>query len=392
MVPLNQKAFWIYVISGCAMVLAGWCLTQSQGYRIFPSREYVQFQQATKEYQSARDAWTKETNQWGQLRSSWRKRRDIWQQQRAAWEQWSSDHFVQFEQRRFEEALVGTGPTSAIEDVGLRELAETVILLARSSGLDSSIVVTPDERARAISVLVSTDGQGRTWIVMYQAQAVVLLEQRRLAQLLAGDTTVIRPELPERPAAPRHPDPLPNEPVEPTAPIFPTSAPMMGQLPYQGSSYQLPIIWLVASVVFMLGFVLAGLIGYRVNGQSQDFHPLRAFPKFIFGWLVILAAAPGWLLFQFIRLLLSDLGPFWGWLRRKLGRQTEEDQFADLITQLREIEVRAAEREDSELEGKARGLLARVRERRSEDTLAVLRARAGEIGIGLDALDEADRV
>src|SRR3989339_177131 len=100
MVPLNQKAFWIYVISGCAMVLAGWCLTQSQGYRIFPSREYVQFQQATKEYQSARDAWTKETNQWGQLRSSWRKRRDIWQQQRAAWEQWSSDHFVQFEQRR----------------------------------------------------------------------------------------------------------------------------------------------------------------------------------------------------------------------------------------------------------------------------------------------------
>ncbi|MFH2062705.1 MAG: hypothetical protein ABIJ46_00955 [bacterium] len=390
---MRKSAFAGYCGVGLVVLFSVCVLLNSLGNLIWPCEEYVQFERDLDQYHRNYVAWERDCEVWERDLVRWRQKRNQWHRQRTAWQQWPEHNAIMFQQRHFEEALAGVGSVEAIEEEGLRNLAEAIILLMRpvthieSEGRTSVVL---DERSRALFVLLSSPQEGPL-LQQYLIQASVLLAPERLARLLGGDATVIKPTLPSRPNPPQHPNPLRDRPVEPILPILSSQVPAFGPLPYQDSPYWWLIVWATTSIVFMGGFVGCGLILY-LKKKNQEFHPLRSFPNFIFGWLVMVAAAPGWIVFQIFRLLFSDFDPIWLRIRRRFNWQTEEEKRFDFLGRLEEIKVKAEEQGNRMLADQAEGLILRARDRGSKETLAALKGEADNIGLALDGLDEADRV
>lgn len=355
---MKRKSFWVYSLIGVVFTLIG----AGAGSLVFDQAESYQYP-AYREY----------------LRD------------KAEYKRWHDENGANLNQREFEEVLSGTRPIEELKDPDLQEVAHVLKTLKTNSEADD---VQRAESVLALFVTPEHDGRAIKWLKCdqfnhnchFEKELSVLNEPRRLALILDGKAEAMSITIPEKFQNP---------------PTYPKDAPIALPKPVW-----LPWVnWAVGSLLFALGFTLGGLgIFYWDEHSSERWsHPLKTVPHFVLGWLVFLAALPGFLAVQFVHLLVSDAGPAFLWtkgrvakLRAKLRqlfiKNTFEDEYDEFVYKLGELQKRASETGDTALLQRVEEARKKVLVSKSSHQLAKLSVSLGDIDRSLKVMDEIERM
>ena len=373
MVSMDRRTFWFGVVWGLVVMLV------SSGAIFFAGTVYCPSPELTT---------------WKARRADYDNRREEYQDaldRRASWLQRNRE---KIQQRAFEEAVAGVGPLSKVEGDAARRLAEDLSKIRLASNETEE-----RERAAAISRLIVSDmrlsrfgelknvglitcGQGTLSDEIdcsYTQRISALSNPERLSLLLRGDPSGIEVGLPTVPEPP--------PPPEVETPVFPSYTSLVAvNLPF----YWPFALWFGLAFLFSLGFVASGYVIFGGNGDRPSHHPLRSFPNFAFGWLVMTAVLPGMLVFYLFRLLFADTRPFFGRIRDAVFKKTFANEFEKFNAQLDALKERAAQYRDTGLQERIEALRNKVRERQDCAHLDQIRRQIEPIEGYLDALDEMD--
>jgi hypothetical protein len=291
-------------------------------------------------------------------------------------------------QRHFEEALAGAYPVELLPDADLQEVARGILIMARDSGVTTSTLTELErqDRAKNIASLAYEKGRlrERTWHdkkpllncgygdCTFSPSVSVLGDPSRLLLLLKGDKAGVLVN-------------LPTETALGTEPTYPADGPTKIELPW---SHTLRV-WIVCSILFALGFLIAGALFYDPEkNKSTD---ALFLPNFAVGWLVMAAFAPGFLLMHGVNLGLRDAGPWIGRVRSTFFPREFDDEFGELTTRLETMRSREQADGNAIVLGDIDVLIEKIRISKSRRHIAELRKALDAADGYLNGLGEIDR-
>jgi hypothetical protein len=294
--------------------------------------------------------------------------------------------------RLFEEVAAGTKQADALPKSELQEVARALAALRPGSPEDSAarsqavsdLLISPDKRPRAFDWLSCERKQDGSLVnCSFSGSLAVLNDPARLAKLWSG--------VPEEVAAAL--TPLPEGQAQEPAP-YPANAPTTVPLPPSTPW----LVWAIISGFFAFGFFVSGMMFWssgeeakHCKGQNPWSHPFRTVPNFVFGWLFILAALPGYLAFRILHLFVLDAGPAAAWIKSQFVKKTFADEYEKFQAQLAGMKQASALIGDSKLIARIEDLGKKISEAQNMRQLSKMQASLEYMNSYLDSVMEVER-